>query len=181
MTWFQALNPMLVIMMTPLLLLRWRRRAEAGREHSPMQKMGIGALIVAAAYLLLAAVVAMSGDAPASWVWLALFFVVFTLGELYILPNGLGLFARLAPPRFGATTVAAWYLAIFTGSLAAGFVGRWWSSLPHHFFFTMLAAIASAAAVLLFLLDRPARAIVARAEAAGNAASAEPTAPPERD
>ncbi len=181
MTWFQALNPLLVIVITPLLLVRWRRRAEAGREHSPMQKMAIGALIVAAAYLLLAAVSALAGGGQASWVWLALFFLVFTVGELYILPNGLGLFARLAPPRFGATTVAAWYFAIFTGSLAAGFVGRWWSSLPHHLFFAMLAVIASVAAALLFLLDRPARTIVARADAGRSALSAEPTAAPERD
>ena len=51
------------------------------------------------------------------------FFLILTFGELYILPTGLGLFARLAPPRLGATTVAAWFLAIFTGSLTAGLVG----------------------------------------------------------
>ena len=59
----------------------------------------------------------------ASWMWLVVFFVIFTLGELYILPTGLGLFARLAPTGFAATTVAAWFLAIFTGSLTAGAVG----------------------------------------------------------
>lgn len=164
MTWFQALNPLLVIVMTPLLLVRWQRRARAGREHAPMQKMAIGALIVALAYLLLAAVTIAVGDGQASWIWLAVFFLIFTLGELYILPNGLGIFARLAPPRFGATTVAAWYLAIFTGSLTAGFVGGFWSALPHHLFFVLLAAIAGLAAVLLLLLDKPARRVIARAE-----------------
>jgi POT family proton-dependent oligopeptide transporter len=127
MTWFQSLNPLLVILMTPFLLARWRARAEAGREHSPAQKMAIGALVVAAAYLLLAAVSALE-PGRASWIWLALFFVIFTAGELYILPTGLGLFARLAPPKLGATTVAAWYLAIFSGSLSAGLVGTLWSS-----------------------------------------------------
>jgi POT family proton-dependent oligopeptide transporter len=166
MTWFQALNPLLVIVMTPLLLIHWQRRAVAGREHSPMQKMAIGALIVGLAYLLLAAVTIAVGDGQASWIWLAVFFLIFTLGELYILPNGLGLFARLAPPRFGATTVAAWYLAIFTGSLSAGFVGGFWSALPHHLFFVLLAAIAGLAALLLLLLDRPARRVIAQAETA---------------
>ncbi len=33
MTWFQALNPLLVITMTPLLLAHWRRRAEAEARH----------------------------------------------------------------------------------------------------------------------------------------------------
>lgn len=175
MTWFMSLNPLLVMLMTPFLLARWKRKAEAGREHSPMQKMAIGALIVAGAYLLLALAAATSGAAQASWLWLAGFFVIFTLGELYILPNGLGLFARLAPPRFGATTVAAWYLAIFTGSLAAGLVGTLWSRMGPAPFFLMLAGIASVAAALLVLLDRPARRVIARADEGRSAPVAERT------
>src|SRR5262249_8049341 len=54
MTWFQSLNPLLVFLMTPALLAFWRRRADAGRESSSMQKMATGAMIVALAYLILA-------------------------------------------------------------------------------------------------------------------------------
>jgi len=180
MTWFQSLNPLLVMVMTPFLLARWRRRAAAGREHSPLQKMAIGALIVAAAYLLLAVAAAFAGQGQASWLWLAAFFVIFTLGELYVLPNGLGLFARLAPPRLGATTVAAWYLAIFTGSLSAGLVGTLWSRLGHSSFFVLLAAIAVAAAAILHRLDAPARRVVAARVAVEEAVSAEPAISPSR-
>ena len=80
-----------------------------------------------------------------------------TLGELYILPTGLGLFARLAPPALGATTIAGWFLAIFTGSLAAGFVGTLWSRTSHPAYFAILAAIAAVAAMLLLALDRATR------------------------
>jgi POT family proton-dependent oligopeptide transporter len=157
MTWFQALNPLLVITMTPLLLLRWRRQADAGRDTPPARKMAIGALIVAGSYLLLATVSMSVGAERASWLWLFLFFVILTLGELYILPTGLGLFARLAPPRFGATAVAAWFLAIFSGSLLAGIVGTLWSQASHPVFFLLLAGLAFAAAILLWFLDRPIR------------------------
>jgi POT family proton-dependent oligopeptide transporter len=150
------------MLVTPFLLARWRRRAAQGREHSPGQKMAIGAQNVGGAYVFRAAAAAFAGEEKASWIWLASFFAIFTLGELYILPNGLGLFARLAPPRFGATTVAAWYLAIFTGSLTAGLVGTLWSRMSHAVFFVMLAAIASLAALLLLLLDRPMRAVLDR-------------------
>jgi POT family proton-dependent oligopeptide transporter len=85
--------------------------------------------------------------------------LVLTLGELYILPTGLGLFARLAPPKLGATTVAAWYLAIFTGSLTAGFIGSWYSSVRPAVYFLILTGVASLAAALLILLDRRARAV----------------------
>jgi POT family proton-dependent oligopeptide transporter len=158
MTWFQSLNPLLVIVLTPVLLARWRREAKAGREHSPLQKMAIGALIVAGSYAVLAAAALLSPTA-ASWVWVAAYFFVLTLGELYILPTGLGLFARLAPPKLGATTVAAWYLAIFTGSMTAGVIGSWYSRLTPPFFFLVLTGVASLAAVMLLLLDRRARAV----------------------
>jgi len=84
---------------------------------------------------------------------------VLTLGELYILPTGLGLFARLAPPKLGATTVAAWYLAIFTGSMTAGLIGSWYSSLPPSFFFLVLTAVAALASAILLSLDRRARSV----------------------
>lgn len=159
MTWFQSLNPLLVMVLTPPLLSWWRRRAEAGRDTSPARRMALGALIVALAYLLLSAVTWFSGDSRASWLWLALFFLIFTIGELFLLPTGLGLFARLAPPRLGATTVAAWYLAIFTGSLFAGMVGGLWSLLDRSSYFALLAVIAGMAALFLHLLDSPIRQI----------------------
>ena len=158
---FFSLNPLLVMVVTPLLLARWKRQAGQGRELAVMHKMATGALLVAASYLIVAAAEAVSGQGSAHWLWLLTFFLVFTLGELYILPNGLGIFARLAPPRLGASTVAAWYLAIFAGSLAAGQVGRLWSRLDQVPFFLVLAAIAAGASVLLLLLDRPTRRVLA--------------------
>jgi proton-dependent oligopeptide transporter, POT family len=154
MTWFQALNPLLVIIMTPALLAHWRRRAKVGRMSSSMKKMALGALIVAAAYLLLAIVASSAGTDRANWLWLVLFFAVFTVGELYILPTGLGLFARLAPIGLGATTMAAWFLATFTGSLAAGIVGTLWAGTSHARFFAILTVIAAIAAAMLYALDR---------------------------
>jgi POT family proton-dependent oligopeptide transporter len=172
MTWFQALNPLFVILMTPALLGWWSRRAAAGRDASSMQKMATGALIVAASYLVLALAAYVAGTERASWLWLLAYFVVYTLGELFILPTGLGLFARLAPPSLGATTVAAWFLAIFTGSMTAGVVGTLWSRTSHPVFFVLLAAIASVAAALLLALDRETRRIegerAAEIAAAGN-------------
>ena len=153
MTWFQSLNPLLVMLMTPPLLAYWRRRADSGHDTSPARRMALGALVVAAAYLVLAAVAWSSGEAKAPWFWFAVFFAIFTFGELLVLPTGLGLFARLAPPRLGATTVAAWYLAIFSGSLSAGLVGMLWSHMDQGPFFAMLGGIAVVAALLLRALD----------------------------
>ena len=152
-TWFQALNPLFVMLMTPPLLAWWSRRADAGHLGRPARRMATGALIVGGAYLLLAAVATASGASLAHWGWLALFFVVFTFGELFILPTGLGLFARLAPEGRGATTVAAWFATIFVGSFGAGAIGTLWTAMPHGTYFLLLAVIAGVAALLLRAID----------------------------
>ena len=157
MTWFLSLNPLFVIAMTPPLLAYWRRRADEGRDTPPARRMAMGALMVAGAYVLLAIIDTFAGGARVGWPWLALFLLILTFGELYILPTGLGLFAKLAPPRLGATTVASWYLAVFSGSLLAGLVGTLWTHMGHAAFFLLLSSLAVIAAVLLLLLDRPIR------------------------
>jgi len=155
MTWFQSLNPLFVMLMTPPLLAYWRRRAQAGHNQPPVRRMALGALILSGSYLVLAGLVWVAAGQPTHWMWLVGFFLIFTFGELFILPTGLGLFARLAPPRLGATTVGAWFLIIFSGSLSAGLVGSLWSRLSHASFFGLLAALAAVAAALLGLLSGP--------------------------
>jgi len=157
MTWFISMNPLCVMLMTPLLLAWWRKREAAGFTQVPTQRMATGALIVGVSYLLLAALSWKAGDVSVHWAWFALFWVVLTLGELFILPTGLGLFARLAPARFGATTVASWFLASFAGSLAAGVVGTLWTHMSHPPFFAVLAAICMFSAFALRLMDSRAR------------------------
>ncbi len=154
MTWFQSLNSLFVMAFTPLLLIHWRRKAEKGLTDSAVRRMSKGALIVACAYAMIGALSIQAGAGLVGWTWLALFFVVLTVGELYILPTGLSLFARLAPPGYGATTVAAWFLAIFTGSMTAGLVGTFWSHMEPGPFFFLLAGIACAASLLLWWMDR---------------------------
>jgi POT family proton-dependent oligopeptide transporter len=154
MTWFQSLNPLFVMLMTPPLLAYWQRRAQQGHDQPPALRMATGALIVAGAFLLLAALSWQAHGELTGWIWLAIFFIVYTFGEVFVLPTGLGLFARLAPRHLGASTVASWFLITFTGSLSAGLVGSLWSSVPQVWFFTLLAVLAALASLLLRLLNK---------------------------
>lgn len=153
MTWFQSLNPLFVMLMTAPLLAYWARRARQSGDMPPALRMAQGTLIVAAAYLMLAAVTWQADGQRVPWVWLIAFFFLFTFGELFVLPTGLGLFARLAPPTMGATTIGAWFLIIFSGSLCAGLVGRLYSSMAPFVFFSLLALLAASSAVLLWLAN----------------------------
>ena len=151
-TWFQSLNPLFVFVMTPVLVAFWNRRGGTASPAAPLGKMAFGALAVAASYVLLALVSQGAHGAPVHWLWLVVFFAALTLGELYILPVGLGMFAQLALPRFGATTIAAWFLAAFAGNLLSGVVGTWWSHLTPAAFFLAMAGIAALSGALLWLL-----------------------------
>lgn len=153
MTWFQSLNPLFVMLMTPPLLAYWARRARSAGDTPPALRMAQGALILAVAYLMLAGLTWMADGQRVQWFWLIGFFFLFTFGELFVLPTGLGLFARLAPPAMGATTVGAWFLIIFSGSLSAGLVGQLYSSMDTAVFFCLLATLAAFSALLLRLAN----------------------------
>lgn len=166
-TWFQSLNPMLVISLTPLLIVVWTRAARRGHEPSPLIKMVIGGVLLSLAFLMLAGVTLWSGGGQVSWLWLAVFFAVLTTAELYVFPIGLGLFGRLAPRGMTATIIALWFLSAFLGNLLAGAVGALWSMMEPGQFFLLLAVLAGASAGLLALLDRPVRRIDQRPAGVG--------------
>lgn len=156
MAWFQSLNAFSVFLFTPILLARWDRLAKRGVETPLLHKMAFGAVVVSLSYLMLAAVTGWTEAhaTHAHWAWLVGWFALMTLGELYILPTGLGLFGRMAPEGLRATCIALWYFAGFFGNLLAGALGTLWSKLPHGEFFVIIAGVASGAAVLLFLVGR---------------------------
>src|SRR5262249_51642153 len=55
-TWFQAFNPLFILMGTPLLVAAWARAATRGTEASTPTKMIFGCIYLAASFFLLAVV-----------------------------------------------------------------------------------------------------------------------------
>ena len=161
-TWFQAVNPLLVFLLTPLLLAVWRRRSRPGQPYAPLRRMAIGAFTVAGAYVLLALVSHESTvtATPAHWGWVLAFLLIYTTGELFILPTGLALFGRIAPRTLAATVMAFWFLGSFAGNLFAGGLGTLWNRLHEVAFFSLTAAVAAAAGALLLAMERPAHALL---------------------
>jgi len=165
MTWFQSLNPLVIFLFTPVIVAYWTRKARNGQEPGSIGKMAMGGFIVGVSYLLLALIAHLSGDARASWLWLVFFFFVYTVGELFILPVGLGLFGKLAPLEFAATAIAAWFMAAFFGNLAAGAMGALWSVVSVPTFFAISGSVAILSGGLLFALSSWAHRIEMRAAA----------------
>jgi len=148
-TWFQSLDPLFVFTITPLLVAYWNRTPTPSYRVTALRRMSIGALGVALSYLLLCGVISMAGGSAVHWSLAVVFFLLYTVGELYILPVGLSLFATIGPVRFTATAIAARFLGNFAGNLLAGYVGTWWSAMSPAAFFGAMALIAGVAALVL--------------------------------
>jgi POT family proton-dependent oligopeptide transporter len=158
--WFQSVNPFMIFAFTPFVVALWAWQARRGREPSTVIKMAIGCFGAALANLVLvaaAAVTGAQGNASVSWLWLAGYFVIITLGELYLSPIGLSLVTKVAPVRYLSMTMGVWLATNFAGNFIAGWLGSFWSDMDKRDFFLMLAAIAAAAAVVIILCNRPLR------------------------
>ena len=86
----------------------------------------------------------------ASWLWLFAFFVVVTIGELYLSPVGLSLVTKIAPLRMLSMMMGVWLATSFVGGFLAGWLGSFWSRMEKPEFFLLIAAIAAFAGAAIF-------------------------------
>ena len=159
-TWFQAFNPFMIFAFTPLIiaLCTWQERR--GSEPSTVVKMSIGCFLCALSYVIMAGAAWDAGGDDASWLWLFVFFVVITIGELYLSPIALSLVSKVAPVRMVSFLMGVWLATSFIGNFLAGYLGSFWSSMDKVNFFLMIAAIAAVAGVVIFAFNRPLRAML---------------------
>ena len=157
-TWFQAFNPFMIFAFTPLIVAFWRWQGH--REHSTITKLSIGCLLNALAYLVMMAAAWSAGGGKANWLWLFAYFVVITVGEIYLSPTSLSLVTKVAPTSLLSMMMGVWLSTSFIGGFLAGYLGTFWSSMGKGNFFLMLALLSSVAGVAIMLLRRPLRAVL---------------------
>ena len=153
-TWFQSINPALIIVLTPFLMRHWQRRAEGEGLNVLFRRMSIGCLLSSLSMAVMIGGAAAYSDTgqPVSMIWVLGYFVMLTVGELFVIPVGLSLIGRLSPVQIAAMLMGAWYLAKFIGSMLAGIMGAYWGVIPATAFFAIgLAALLLAAAVLAMM------------------------------
>jgi proton-dependent oligopeptide transporter, POT family len=155
-TWFQAFNPFMIFAFTPFIVALWRW--QGAHEPSTVTKMAIGCFLNAASWLIMFAVAHAAGGGRSSWVWLFAFFVVITVGELYLSPTSLSLVTKVAPVRVLSMMMGVWLATSFTGNFLAGYLGTYWSSMSKPNFFLMLAIISGISGLFIALVSRPLRA-----------------------
>jgi proton-dependent oligopeptide transporter, POT family len=150
-TWFQAFNPFMIAAFTPFVVALWTRQAAKGSEPLTISKMALGCGGAALSYLVMAAAAWHAGAGKASWLWLFAYFVIITVGELYLSPVGLSLVTKIAPARILSMMMGVWLATSFVGGFLAGWLGSFYSGMPKPDFFLMIAAIAALAAAAIFV------------------------------
>jgi POT family proton-dependent oligopeptide transporter len=159
-TWFQAFNPFMIFAFTPFLIALWAWQGRRGREPTTLTKMALGCFGLAFGNLILAVGAMTAGADKASWLWLLAYFVVITIGELYLSPTSLSLVSKIAPAKSASLMMAVWLGTSFGGNLLAGFLGSYWSTTGKPAFFLMITAIAAIAGITITLFRRPLRGLL---------------------
>jgi proton-dependent oligopeptide transporter, POT family len=155
-TWFLAVNPLMIFIFTPLIVALWSWQEERHSEPSTATKMALGCFGLVVANLVLANAAWVTGpDGRASWLWLFGYFVALTIGELYLSPIGLALVAKVAPARVLSMTMGLWLATSFVGNVMAGWLGGFWSKMGKAEFFLMIALIAALTGLAIWACNRP--------------------------
>ncbi len=150
----QAFNPLFILLLTPLVVALWAWQSRRRGAPSPVVKMAIGCAIAAISYALLVIPAASidAGHKP-TWLWLLAASGVLTLGELYLSPVGLSLFAQAAPAQVVSLMMGVNYLSNAAGNYLAGYLGTFWERMPKSQFFLMLTLICATTALAIAALS----------------------------
>jgi POT family proton-dependent oligopeptide transporter len=163
---FQSVNPLGIILFSPLLVMLWSALRRRGSEPSTVSKIILGMLLTAATFGIMAVAGLAGGDTGrVSAGWLVSAYLVIALGEICLSPMGLSLVTKVAPPRHRGTMMGAWFVATAAGGYLSGFVGQYWEQMSHSRFFILVAALCLVAAALTALAKARLDKVFARAGA----------------
>ncbi len=151
--WFTAIVSFSSIAFVPPLVTLWRWQASRGREPGEIGKMGIGALITAAANLLL--VPACLSASRASALYPVACDVILGIGFLFYWPTLLALVSRAAPEGTKSTLMGCAFLSLFASNLIIGWIGTLYERMTPAEFWALHAAISATGGILLLALSRP--------------------------
>jgi POT family proton-dependent oligopeptide transporter len=155
-TWFQAVNPMFIFLLTPFLNMFWSWQYARGKEPPSVLKMAVGCILLGCGFLPLMYITRGLGDTQKiSFLWLVGSTLLYTVGELYLSPVGLSLVTKVAPPQLVSMMMGMWYMSNFFGNYLTGYLGTFYEKMSHDSFFLMLAALAVGAGIAMFALNKP--------------------------
>ena len=173
-SWFQSVNPFVILVFAPAFAAMWVRLGARGKEPSTALKMTIGLFLLGIGFVFMM-IGGRRADAGVlvSPFWLVAAYTFHTWGELCLSPVGLSYVTKVAPWRFASLLMGVWFLANaaankVAGSIATltptpgqetaqatGLVGYLQNFATNNYRFYAIFVISSLAAALIMLLFVP--------------------------
>jgi POT family proton-dependent oligopeptide transporter len=164
-TWFQAIGPIFVITLAPVMGAVWLTLGRRNLNPSIPLKFGFGLILLALGFLVLAgAAVFVARGQKVLPMWLITTYLLHTFGELCVSPVGLSSVTKLAPKRFVGQMMGAWFLATSLGNLIAGRIAGEFDpnavgQMPGRFLQMVILPVA--VAIIIIALSRPIKKMMA--------------------
>ncbi|MDQ3050219.1 MAG: peptide MFS transporter [Bacteroidota bacterium] len=153
---FQSVNPLWVILLTPVVVAFFGFLKTRNREPSTPWKIFYGFFITALSTLVMVAATysCHNGLEKSSMMWLIASYGVITIGELFLSPMALSLVSKLSPPRLTALMMGGWFLSTSIGNKMSGVLASMWDGYEHkaNFFWVNFCLALATAMVILFML-----------------------------
>ncbi len=122
---FQSINPIYIIVLAPLFAGLWQWLGKRGKEPSAPAKFGLALAQMGLANLVLvwgAEAYGIAAMTPVLFVFL--YYLLATTGELCLSPVGLSAMNRLAPSYLASLIMGAWFYMTAVGNFVAGKIGE---------------------------------------------------------
>lgn len=122
---FQSINPIYIILLAPLFASLWVWLGRRGLEPSAPAKFGLALAQMGLANLVLvwgAQAFGLAAMTPVIFVFL--YYLFATTGELCLSPVGLSAMNRLAPSYLASLIMGAWFYMTAVGNFVAGKIGE---------------------------------------------------------
>ncbi len=134
---FQQFNPFFVVLLTPISVALFGALAKKGKEPSTPKKIGMGMLIAACGFLVMALAsrglanptqINGTSDILVSPNWLISTYLVLTFGELLLSPMGISFVSKVAPPKYKGMMMGFWFAATAVGNYLTSVIANIWES-----------------------------------------------------
>ena len=118
-SFFQSINPLIIILIGPMIANFWLRVDRGKSNINTPQKMGLGLLLLAGGFFLITLVNNSSDSAISLW-WLVGVYFLHTLGELCLSPIGLSMVSKVSPRKIASLMMGFWFLSSAVANFMAG-------------------------------------------------------------
>ena len=118
-SFFQSINPLIIILIGPMIANFWLSVDRSKNKINTSQKMGLGLLLLASGFFLIMLVNNASETSISLW-WLVGVYFLHTMGELCLSPIGLSMVSKVSPKKIASLMMGFWFLSSAVANFTAG-------------------------------------------------------------